>query len=237
MLKTRSKEEIQKDYDEGSEVYDEQRFYHPGGKYMDETEKSIVFKSLKSGSVLELGTGTSRYGVFLAKQGFEFTGIDISKGMLTVAKEKAKKEKVNLDLLQMDAENLGFSPCTFDNVICIHALRFIDPLKSLNEARRVLKPGGRIIAQFDALDAYFTKLSLRLKEIKGIDVKMRFYTHNEVETLFKKTGFNIVTIKNLFNFPMTFYHIAPEFFIKIVKKIDNKMKKGNIIVVIGEKEK
>jgi len=235
MLKTRTKEEIQKDYDEGSEVYDEQRFYHPGGKYIDETEKSIVLKSLKSGSVLELGTGTSRYGVFLAKQRFEFTGIDISKGMLTVAKEKAKEEKVNLNLFQMDAEKLGFSPCTFDNVICIHALRFIDPLKSLNEAYRVLKPGGRFIAQFDSLDGYFTKLSLRLKEIRRIDVKMRFYIHNEVEALFKKTGFDIIAIKDLFNFPSSFYHIAPEFLIKIVKKIDNKLKRGDTIVVVGKK--
>jgi ubiquinone/menaquinone biosynthesis C-methylase UbiE len=97
------------------------------------------------GSILEVGIGT---GVNLPYYGpnVELTGIDISPAMLRRAATRACKLGVRVDLLEMDAEELGFPDAAFDYVIS--ALVFCevgDPERGLRELARVVKPDGQVI--------------------------------------------------------------------------------------------
>ena len=94
--------------------------------------------------VLDVGTGTGLVAHLVAplvSPGMVI-GIDLSENMLGIARKKQRK---NVQFLGMAAEDLVFRPGTFDLVTMGEALAyFADPTTALEEANRVLRPGGRI---------------------------------------------------------------------------------------------
>lgn len=76
------------------------------------------------------------------------TGIDLSTGMIEMARQRAKDEKIkNVSFRQMDAEALDFEDNNFDVVICSLGLMYFPfPERALKEMQRVLKPGGKAVA-------------------------------------------------------------------------------------------
>lgn len=103
-------------------------------------------------SVLELGFGTGNEVVDLARlvgPSGRVAGIDISSGMLEVAQRKLTASGVTtpIDLRLGDARELPFADSTFDAVYTSFTLELFpegDIPLVLAEAKRVLKPGGRI---------------------------------------------------------------------------------------------
>jgi ubiquinone/menaquinone biosynthesis C-methylase UbiE len=109
--------------------------------------------ALKSGeSVLELGFGTGNEIIDLAGlvgPTGKVAGIDVSPGMHAVAQRKlaANKPLAPVDLRVGDARSLPFPSESFDVVYTSFTLELFsdeDIPKVLAEARRVLKPGGRV---------------------------------------------------------------------------------------------
>lgn len=229
-----TRKEIKERYSKEALVYDKTRFGCPGGKYVDEVEKGTIAKFLKGDSVLELGTGTARYGIFLRKRGYNFVGADIAPGMLKAAKEKVKMEGLDVEFIQMDAENLAFHE-KFDNVICIHTFNaFSRPLRFLNQAYDALKPGGRCVVSFE-LDNFWVRLLLKTRIVhEPASVKI-YYSNDEVPRLLRKAGFKVIGERRLFHFPMGFYPLSPRFVIELVKKFDDKIGGGMLSIVVGEK--
>ncbi len=76
--------------------------------------------------ILELACGTGRITIPIARQGFDATGLDISEGMLKVAKEKAQREHLSCEFIHADCRkfslpkkyNLIFIP--FNSIAHIH---------------------------------------------------------------------------------------------------------------------
>lgn len=98
-----------------------------------------------SGKALEIGVGTGS-NLALYKPGCEVTAIDLSPGMLEKAREKVKDARVPVQLLEMDAQNLQFEDDTFDTVVATCVFCSIpDPIKGLQEIRRVCKLNSKII--------------------------------------------------------------------------------------------
>ncbi|MBQ7470242.1 MAG: class I SAM-dependent methyltransferase [Pseudobutyrivibrio sp.] len=74
-----------------------------------------------------------------------YTGLDITPKMIEVAKNK-NLEGVNW--VVGDCENLPFEENSFDAIICSNSFHhYPNPQKFFNSAKRVLKPGGRLILQ------------------------------------------------------------------------------------------
>jgi ubiquinone/menaquinone biosynthesis C-methylase UbiE len=97
------------------------------------------------GDVLELAVGT---GLNLAHYPLDvrLTGIEFSPAMLELAKRRAAELGRDVDLRLGDAEQLEFEAGSFDTVVCTYALCTIpDDEKAVREAKRVLRPGGRLI--------------------------------------------------------------------------------------------
>lgn len=99
--------------------------------------------------VLDLGVGT---GLSLVKYpaGTSVVGVDLSAGMLDKARsrldEAAQAGRGAVALAQADAMNTPFADATFDHVMISHVISVVsDPNRLLREAKRVLKPGGRIV--------------------------------------------------------------------------------------------
>jgi ubiquinone/menaquinone biosynthesis C-methylase UbiE len=104
------------------------------------------------GPVLEVGCGTGRIALALAEKGFDITGIDVSDGMLTVARRKAAERpdpvRDRLTLIKQDMSQLNLGRC-FGLVFVPfrsfqHLLTIDQQQQSLEAIRRHLKPTGRL---------------------------------------------------------------------------------------------
>lgn len=96
------------------------------------------------GDTLEIGIGTgSNLGAYPA--GTRLRGVDVSAAALTVAAERADRDRHRVVLVEGDAAALPFPDESFDTVVATFALCSVgDVERSLSEARRVLRPGGTI---------------------------------------------------------------------------------------------
>ncbi|WP_235283653.1 MULTISPECIES: class I SAM-dependent methyltransferase [unclassified Methanosarcina] len=98
-----------------------------------------------SGNILEVGVGTGKNLKYYPSNSL-VTGIDASEGMLDIARKKAMGMP-NVSLLLMDAEHLEFPDRSFDYVVTTFVLCTVpDPVKALEEMRRVLKLSGELMA-------------------------------------------------------------------------------------------
>jgi SAM-dependent methyltransferase len=107
---------------------------------------------IKSGKVqpckaLDLGCGAGNYAIYLARLGFEVTGIDISPAAITIAKEQAQKKGVQCNFLVADV--LGeFEEVTqtFDFAYDWELLHHVFPerrKKYVENVYRLLGSGGK----------------------------------------------------------------------------------------------
>jgi phosphatidylethanolamine/phosphatidyl-N-methylethanolamine N-methyltransferase len=96
--------------------------------------------------VLEVGVGTG-INASLYPRHCRVTGIDFSNSMLEKAKTRiGKKGLSHIRLMQMDAQKLTFPDNSFDIVYAPYLVNCVpDPVKVVQEMRRVCKPGGKIV--------------------------------------------------------------------------------------------
>jgi phosphatidylethanolamine/phosphatidyl-N-methylethanolamine N-methyltransferase len=96
--------------------------------------------------ILEVGVGTG-INTSLYPRNCHITGIDLSTSMLEKARDRVKREGLrNVRLLEMDAANLTFADDSFDIVYAPYLVSVVpDPVRVVQEMRRVCRPGGRII--------------------------------------------------------------------------------------------
>ena len=107
-------------------------------------------QDIKPKIILDVATGTAEVAI-LASQLLhpdKIIGIDISDGMLALAKKKIEKLDLQqtIELLNGDSETINFENNSFDAVTVAFGVRNFENLeKGLSEIRRVLKPGGRLV--------------------------------------------------------------------------------------------
>ncbi len=117
------------------------------------TTMHYIHKYLKPGSkVLEVGAGTGRYSIALAKEGYDVTSVELVQKNLDVLKEKSRG-LANLQAFQGDATSLHMlSDESFDVTLVFGPLYHLyekeDIDKAIDEAVRVTKKGGVILCAF-----------------------------------------------------------------------------------------
>lgn len=102
------------------------------------------FATAAGKDVLEIGTGMGADLVRWARSGARVTGVDLTARAVTLSRSRLASERLNGNVLRADAEKLPFSAETFDVVWSWGVLHHTpDADRSLVEAARVLRPGGR----------------------------------------------------------------------------------------------
>jgi SAM-dependent methyltransferase len=132
-------------------VYDEiARIYDPWSRSVVEDVAFYVDEAVRSGGpVLELGVGTGRIAVPIAAAGVPVVGVDLSEGMLEVARERASLAGVELDLRQGDMrdppveETFPLVAIPFRSLLHMETDR--DRRAVLRVVAGLLAPGGRFV--------------------------------------------------------------------------------------------
>ena len=131
-------------------VYDElmnEVDYNGWVKYIEDIIKN---ENAQVKNILELACGTGNLTIPLTKKNYDIAGIDISDEMLSVAREKAEKEGIELVLLQQDIAELDFDVPNLDCILCacdgFNYLTYDDELESVFEkSYELLKDDGVFI--------------------------------------------------------------------------------------------
>jgi 2-polyprenyl-3-methyl-5-hydroxy-6-metoxy-1,4-benzoquinol methylase len=122
----------------------------------DFIEKEINFN--KQLNILDIGCGTGRHSLELARRGYRLTGIDLSNSMLDRAREQARSQNLRIDFHVQDARKLSFAN-EFDLAImlCEGAFPLMETdemnYRILQNAARALKQNGKLI--FTTLNGLF----------------------------------------------------------------------------------
>lgn len=157
--------------------YQEYEQWFLENKYVYKSElkavKHFVPENAKS---LEIGVGTGRFSYSLGIK----TGIDPSQKMLEIAEEKG------IDVYKGKGEDLPFSDKSFDIVLMVTTICFLDDLdKTFTEIRRVLQENGRVVIGFVDKESPLGQKYLKYKKNNVFYKPARFYSTEEVLDLLK----------------------------------------------------
>ncbi|GBC62006.1 class I SAM-dependent methyltransferase [Desulfonema ishimotonii] len=95
---------------------------------------------------LDIGTGTGQCAAYLARSGFDVTGIDLSEEMVARAGAHARQYRLPIRFQTGDAEAPDFPDSTFDVVVARNLLWTLPrPERALREWRRILRPDGILV--------------------------------------------------------------------------------------------
>lgn len=176
-------------YDEHAEQYAE-----AGSTYFD-LNHIRTFASLlsKDASVLDAGCGAGRDAALLQKEGLKVTGVDLSKGLLRVAKQKYPDINfVEGNLLQLPFEDQIFDG-VWSNTSLLHLETVENVQQALAEMKRVLKPGGilHVVVKAQTGD----KTAVVSDKLSGHDRFFQYFTLDELTGLLKASKFELISKK------------------------------------------
>lgn len=120
---------------------------HNGLIWIEERAVDRLLAQISFSRVLDVGSGTGRHALKLARRGSRVTAIDQSPEMLAVARLAAQREDLPIDfhLLSLD-DGLPFEAGQFDLLICALMLCHVPDLAhALQEFARVLQDGGFLL--------------------------------------------------------------------------------------------
>ena len=131
----------------------------------------------KSGTVLELATGTGRMLIPLLKIGIGIDGSDNSEEMLKIVSEKLKLNDLKCNLFNLDMTNIKISK-KYDNVLIASGsfmnLNYNDAKKCLYSIKNVLKTDGGIL-----IDLFIPWEDIRIEKTNSFIVSSNAVSGNE----------------------------------------------------------
>jgi SAM-dependent methyltransferase len=170
---------------------------------LDPALSRLLFDGVGPGtSVLDVGCGTARsYAPELARRAGSYVGVDVS----ATAVEAARAAGLDARVVD-DASALPFPDASFDRVVCIEVLEHLfAPDRAAAEIRRVLRPGGKLVASAPNVAYWRLRAMLaggvwnplgdeRSVEEPWRDPHVRFFTPATMERMLRRAGFASVDV-------------------------------------------
>ena len=117
---------------------------------------SRLFKTKNYCKILDLGCGTGKHSIYLAKKGFLVFATDVSPTGINIARQKAESQGLrNIHFKRHDMRRIPFADSSFDAVICTWAIYHgtLEQIqKTIREIYRVLRSNGTVITDFLSVD-------------------------------------------------------------------------------------
>jgi len=160
-------------------------------------------------TVLDVGTGTGRAALFLARGGAHVTAVDASEEMLRVARARAAEESAAVTFLAGDAHRLQFPDRSFDVIVCLrvvmHSPRWTAVVAELCRAADRLV----ILDYPSSRSAAFVQSSVRrvLHKLSIRTEPYRVFSDREIEAALAAHGFRVRSVHRQFVLPIAFHRL------------------------------
>lgn len=198
--------------------FDQLRFGGPIGRHLLETQQRQLveaFAPLAGRRLLDVGAGTGRASIALAREGADVVGLDASAEMLRVARRAAADAGVTLELGIADAHHLPLPDRSVDGAVCLRVLMHaIDWRLCVAELCRVSR--WRVMVDFPAQVSFaaLESAARRVAHRFGRRVEpYRVIRERDVRATFARHGFRTVSTHRQFVLPIALHKAigAPAF--------------------------
>jgi SAM-dependent methyltransferase len=166
---------------------------HPGGIIL--TKDVLATENISSESyILDAGCGTGQTAAYLFNQyKANVFGLEINPIMLEKAKGRFDAQNLPIKLFAGSVEDIPFKDNTFDFILSESVLAFVDKPKALKEYYRVLKKGGRFIANEMTINKKLSsKDENEIKQFYEID---SLFEEQDWRNILSETGFENIKIQ------------------------------------------
>jgi len=148
-------------------------------------------------SILDAGCGPGIYVSLLLEEGFQVQGVDYSKEVIAVAKERVSKGKNRFAVA--DVYDLPFADDSFDIVLCLGLFQSVDDYeRGLREIERVLKRDGLVIVT--TLNR-FSLFSLLFRRKSGSGLSWKRYNPYTFRGKLSRIGFTPGSLRGIYFAP------------------------------------
>jgi len=169
------------------------RDYVPGRSW-----KGLAEALLPPMIIVDMGAGEGAFSLLLAQRAKQVIAVDASEKMIEVGREQAARHGVgNIEFRQGDMEEVPIESASADLVFFSQSLHHaLHPERAIQEAARILRPGGRIVI-LDLLKHRFEEArELYADEWLG-------FSESEMETMLSRAGFSDTQISVVHKEPET----------------------------------
>jgi 2-polyprenyl-3-methyl-5-hydroxy-6-metoxy-1,4-benzoquinol methylase len=193
-----------------AESFEGQRFSGPIGHLIAESQERVLagfLAPIEGRTVLDVGTGTGRAAIALARRGGIVTGVDASNEMLAVARTRAADRQASVTFATGDAHALAFADQSFDAVVCLRVLMHTPGWRqSLGELCRVAR--HRVVFDYPALAsvAVLQVMARRVAAAAGSRVEAyRVFSDRAVDATLRASGFRVADRHRQFVLPIALH--------------------------------
>ena len=193
-----------------AESFESLRFSGPIGQMLASEQEDVIagFLAPISGrTILDVGTGTGRAAIALARRGAIVTGVDASAEMLQVAARRAADAGVAVAFARGDAHHLDFADRSFDAVVCLRVLMHTpDWRASLRELCRVA--ADRVVFDYPSLysAAAIQAVTRRIGHMVNPSVEAyRVFSPSSVAAVLAEGGFRVAGDHRQFVLPIALH--------------------------------
>jgi SAM-dependent methyltransferase len=140
-----------------------------------------IFENVSDRVIIEFATGSGDASRFLNNRNI-YAGVDISSGLLRLAKKKFDRYGfTRIELYNADASGTPFQSNTFDIAICNLSLNFFLSIEEfLSELQRILKPNGM----------FYCSVPIPERKKSNAIIQGTLYTLDDLQKLFENKNFN-----------------------------------------------
>lgn len=187
--------------------FDDRRFGGPIGELVAATQARVLANfvgRIQGRPILDVGTGTGRAALLLARGGAKVTGVDASEQMLAIARQRAKDEGVQATFAVGDAHELHFPDRSFDVVISLRVIMHTPRWETcVGELCRVADqlvildyPSARSVARLQSIGRRL------VAALGGHTEPYRVFAHQDIEAALDRAGFRVRSIHRQFVLPI-----------------------------------
>jgi SAM-dependent methyltransferase len=142
--------------------------------------------------LLDAGCGSGQWAIAFAERGARVTGIDLSPEMIRLARDDANARGLDIEWRTGDVARLADPLAVFDAIHARVLLQFLpDVPAALRELRRVLKPGGRLLASVPGALSPIYRASW-MRHLPGGDPGNNYLLPWELENLLLEYGWRVI---------------------------------------------
>jgi 2-polyprenyl-3-methyl-5-hydroxy-6-metoxy-1,4-benzoquinol methylase len=144
-------------------------------------------------TALDAPCGVGRATVWMARQGYQATGIDLGEAAVEYTRKAFTEAGVDGDAHQMDVENTDFADRAFDAVLCFRLLHhFPDPEPRRRLIRELCRVSDRYVLISYISPWSVTSIRRRIQRLFGKRLKQFHTPLSEVRAYFAEQGFSLV---------------------------------------------